>query len=167
MVRFREPTLQWCMKTMKYEMKINWSSQLCYAHYVDWDFKGENRSYLQFLQKPFILDVCKPLKKNENFLWWTSKIFPLIYFGIAWTGRTNPIFALVYSIKFLSIWPFVHHPCFSTEKVSKVAFFLFQQQNSHGFILWLFLAERGKMTLLRTFWWENKDDVWNFKCLEI
>ena len=30
------------------------------THYVDWDFNSKIISHFQFLQKPFILDVCKP-----------------------------------------------------------------------------------------------------------
>ena len=40
-----------------------------------------------------------------------------------WTGLI-----LGYDINHQSIWPFMHHPCFPTRKVSKVAFFIFQFQ---------------------------------------
>ena len=90
-------------------------------------------------------------KKNENLLWWTSEIFPFISFGIAWTGRINLIFFLGYNIYFLSIWPFMSHPCFPTKKVSKVAFFILQQQNSHCFISWLFFISERKNPTFETF----------------
>jgi hypothetical protein len=46
-------------------------------------------SHFQFLQKPSIRDVFKPLKKIENFLCGTHEIFPFIHFEITWTGRIN------------------------------------------------------------------------------
>ena len=129
------------------------------SHYVDWDFNGKNTSHLRFLQKPFILDVCKPLKKNWNFLGWTSKISPSIRFEIAWTSRTNLKRCLVYNINYLSIWTFMSHPCFPTEKVSKVAFFLSELKNNHEKKPWLFTAERGKLLFQRPFQWECKDNA--------
>ena len=38
-----------------------------------------------------------------------------------------------------------------TKKVLKVAFFIFQQQNSHGFISWLFFSWEGKNDTFETF----------------
>ena len=40
------------------------------THYVDWDFNSKNTSHFQFLQKPFIHDVYKPLKRNWKFSTW-------------------------------------------------------------------------------------------------
>ena len=44
--------------------------KLLSSQYVDWDFNGKNTSHLRFLQKPFILDVGKPLKKKWKFSIW-------------------------------------------------------------------------------------------------
>ena len=54
--------------------------------YVEWYFNSKNKSHFQFLQKPFIFDVCKPLKKNENFLFGTHEIIPFIRFEIESMG---------------------------------------------------------------------------------
>ena len=108
------------------------------THYVDWDFNGKNRSLFQFLQKPFILNVCKPPKKKMKISYDGLRRYSHIRFGIAWTGRINLKILGGYNINFQSIWPFVRIPCFPTEMVSKVAFFLSQQQNSHAIKLWLF-----------------------------
>ena len=96
-----------------------------------WDFNSKNTGHFQFLQKLFILDVCKLKKKIENFLSGTHEIIPFIRFEIAWTGQINLKKNLGHDIKYLSIWAFMSYPCFPTEKVSKVTFILFCQINSH------------------------------------
>ena len=45
-----------------------------------------------------------------------------------WTGRVNLKIFLGYNINYLSIWPFMRHPWFSTRKASKLTFVFFQLQ---------------------------------------
>ena len=52
---------------------------------------------------------------------------------------------------------------FSHQKVLKSAIFPLSAKNSHGY----FVAEIGKMPLLRPFQWKNKGDAQKAKCLEI
>ena len=71
----------------KQEQKLN-NSQLdyvlvlydwLYSHYVYWDFNSKITSHFQFLQNPFILDVCKSLKKIWKFSrmdFWDIPIYP-------------------------------------------------------------------------------------------
>ena len=68
--------LVFCLKNAKFR---EW-----FPHYVDWVFNSKNTSHFQFFQNPFILDndICKPLKKNENFLCGTHEIFPFLQFEI-------------------------------------------------------------------------------------
>ena len=47
------------------------------SQYVDLVLNGKNTTHFQFLQKPFTLDVCNPLKK---ILCGTHKIFTFIRF---------------------------------------------------------------------------------------
>ena len=55
--------------------------------------KNRNQYYiLLFLQKPFILDECKPPKQNLKFSMQDYDIFPFIQFEITWTGWINLIF---------------------------------------------------------------------------
>ena len=56
-------------------------------HYVDWVLNGKNTSHFQFLQKPFILDKCKPLKKK--FYVGHIRYFHFSVFEIAWTSWIN------------------------------------------------------------------------------
>ena len=131
-----------------------------YPHYENWHLNGKNTSHFQFLQKPFILDVCKPLKKKiENFLCGTSEIFTFIRFGSHGQARINLKFFLWYKINFLSIWPFMRHPCFPPKRSQKWHFSSISSKIATALFRGYFSAKRGKMTLLRPFQWENMDDV--------
>ena len=60
-------TTWWEYAGRKIKLFLNvspWISWIFFSHYVDWDFNSKITSHFQFLQKPFILDVCKPLKKK-------------------------------------------------------------------------------------------------------
>ena len=52
-------------QSAKIQCKIEfyYFKQLLNTH-VDWDFNSKITSHFQFLQKPFILDICKPLKQK-------------------------------------------------------------------------------------------------------
>ena len=65
-------------------------------HYVDWVLNGKNTSHFQFLQKPFILDKWKPLKKV---LFGTHKLFPFINFEITWKNPDKSEKKMGYNIK--------------------------------------------------------------------
>ena len=102
----------------------NWHWQFL-THYVHWDFDSKNTSHLRFLQEPFILDVCKPLKeKLKKFYVGPRRYSHLSILESHGQARINLKKKLGYNINFLSIWPFMRHPCFPTIKVSKVSFFL-------------------------------------------
>ena len=90
-------------------------------------------------------------KKIENLLWWTLEIFPQVcpFWNRMDRRNESEFFGGEYNIYFLSTWPFMHHPCFPTEKVSKVAFFLSQLKNSHEKNLWLFCC------------WKMKNATWH------
>ena len=81
----------------------------------------------QFLQKPFILDKCMPLKKKLKFSMIDFRDIPIYLFWSPVDKPDESDFFLVYNFNIPSIWTFMHHPCFPTKKVSKAAFFLFQQ----------------------------------------
>ena len=126
-------------------------------HYVDWDFNSKITSHFQFLQKPFILDVCKPLNFFFKFSMWDLGDICINPFWIAWTGPDkSEIFS---GINFLSIWSFIPHPCFPPKRSQKWHFSSFSSKIANALFRGYFSAKRGKMTLLRPFQWENMDDV--------
>ena len=86
---------------------------LVVSHYVDWVFNGKKTSHFQFLQKTFILDVCKSLKKIL-----IIKIFPFRY--PFWNHLDQPDKSEI----FWRIW----------HQMSKHFIFLNQKglKNSHG-----------------------------------
>ena len=91
-----------------------------FSHYILYrlSFKWQN---FQFLQEPFILDPCKPHKKEKK-----SKEIP-------WTGQINlkkNVWNMTLS-KYLTISALMGYHCFPTKKVLKVTFILFCQKNSH------------------------------------
>ena len=108
------------------------------THYVDWDFDSKNTSHFQFLQKPFILDVCKPLKKIKKILFGTSEIFAFIRFGIAWNFFSG------YKINFLSTWPFMRHPCVPPKRSQKWHFLSFSSKIATAFFVAIFWLREEK-----------------------
>ena len=69
------------------------------------------------------LEKCQKKKSR-----WLFEIIHIIRFEMRMDSRINLKIFLGYDINYLSIWPFMHHTCFPTGKVSKVVFFLFQFQ---------------------------------------
>ena len=113
-----------------------------YAHYVEWVLNGKNTSHFQLLQKPLILDVCKPQKKIRNFLSGTHKIFIFTRFEIAWTGRINLKF-------FGGIW---HQIC---KHLSFYGLSLFPNRKSiKSDIYPIFLAKEDKCHFWDLFSWK-------------
>ena len=98
-------------------------------------------------------------KEIKKFLCGTSEIFTFIRFGSHGQARINLKFFLGYNINFLSIWPFMHHPCFPPKRSQKWHFSSISSKIATALFRGYFSAKRGKMTLLRPFRWENMDDV--------
>ena len=130
------------------------------AHYVYRDFNSKSTSHFQFLLKPFILDVCRPLKKKLTIFYVGPRRYShLSVLESQGQARINLKFFLGYNITFLSIWPFMRHPCFPPKRSQKCHFLSFSSKIATALFRGYFSTKRGKMTLLRPLWWENMDDA--------
>ena len=73
----------------------------------------------------------KGLWNNANSIFFHGGFFLKIHFirlRCAWIGGINLKIFSGYKINYLRIWPFTHHPWFSTRKASKLRFVCFQLQ---------------------------------------
>ena len=66
-------------------------------------------------------------KKIKKIPCGTSEIFAFIRFGSHWRARINLNYFGGYNINFLSIWPFMCHPCFPPNMSQKWHFSIFFQ----------------------------------------
>ena len=98
------------------------------SHCPKLKMNGKKPSEWQFFF-PGLMEAVLKVKKHFFSLTWTLEIIQFIRVEMhMYRPDKSNFFCLGYDINYTSIWPFVHHPCFSTGKVSNVAFFLFRLQ---------------------------------------
>ena len=113
------------------------SSQTITIHHAFLEHWNSQKSFCN-IQKRFLclLDV------------WIELICVL---GCTWTGRSNLKKILGCNINYLSIWPFMSPPWFSTRMASKLTFVCFQLQLFSPALCSVIGAESREMLVLRLF----------------
>ena len=114
-----------CFKrTLSYCLRPSWHAvfDFCHCWFLEpWNREKSLRVIWQHFSCLLMNGLQKYIKKKKSR--WLFEIIHIICFEMR---MDNLKIFLGYDINYLSIWPFMRHPWFSTRKASKLTFICFQ-----------------------------------------